>query len=154
MTGDFNIRDSIWDPNYLFHSYNSELLFDIADSFSLNISNPIKNVPTRFSDNNNNANSVLDLVFLHPSSPKFNCHVIHPDWRLSSDHTLITVDISIREERISHTRRLIVKRSDEEKLFVESIIKAIKNLNTSYIQKSEKLFDSSYPKLRNHGKSF
>jgi len=46
MTGDFNIRDSIWDPNYLFHSYNSDLLFDIANSFSLNISNSIENIPT------------------------------------------------------------------------------------------------------------
>jgi len=38
MTEDFNIRDSIWNPNYLFHSYNSDLLFDIANSFSLSIS--------------------------------------------------------------------------------------------------------------------
>jgi len=139
MTEDFNIRDSIWDPNYPFHLYNSELLFDIADSFSLNISNPIENVPTRFSDNNNNADSVLDLVFLHPFSSKFNCHVIHLDWRLSSDHTLITVDILIQEERISHMRQSIVKGSNEEKLFVKSIVKAIKNLNTSYIQKSDDL---------------
>jgi len=95
MTGDFNIRDSIWDPNYLFHSYNSDLLFDIADFFSLSISNPIENVPIRFSDNNNNANSVLDLVFICPSFPEFNYHVIHLDWRLSLDHALITVDILI-----------------------------------------------------------
>jgi len=95
MTGDFNIRDSIWDPNYPFHLYNSNSLFDIADSFSMNIFNPIKNVPTRFSDNDNNTNSVLNLVFLHPSFPKFNHHVIHLDWRLSSDHASITIDILI-----------------------------------------------------------
>ena len=104
ITGDFNIRDNIWDPNYLFYLYNSDLLFDIADSFSLSISNSIENVPTRFSDNNNNANSVLDLVFLHLSFPEFNCHVIHPDWRFSLDHALITVDILIWEEKTSHMR--------------------------------------------------
>ena len=79
MTGDFNIRDSIWDPNFLFYSCHNNSLFDIADSFSLNISKPIKNIPTRFSDNDNNTNSVLDLVFLYPSFPKFNCHIIHLD---------------------------------------------------------------------------
>jgi len=79
MTGNFNIRDSVWDPNYLFHLCYSNSLFDIADSFSLNISKPIENVPTRFSDNDNNANSVLDLVFLCPYFSEFNYHIIHPD---------------------------------------------------------------------------
>jgi len=101
MTGNFN---SIWDPNFPFYSCHSDSLFDIADSFSLNVSKPIENVLARFSDNSNNANSVLDLVFLCPSFPEFNHHIIHPSWRLFSDHTLITVDISICEERISHMR--------------------------------------------------
>ena len=79
MTGDFNIRDSIWNSNFLFHSCYSDSLFDIADPFSLNISKPIENVPIRFSDNDNNANSVLNLVFIHPSFPEFNHHIIYPD---------------------------------------------------------------------------
>ena len=33
----------------------------------------------------------------------------------------------------------IVKKSNEEKLFIESVIKVIKNLNTSYIQNSDAL---------------
>ena len=103
MTGDFNIRDSIWNFNFPFHSSHSNSLFDIVDSFFLDISKPLENSPTRFSDNDYNANSVLDLVFLHLSSPEFNCHCIHPDWRLSSDYALITIDIYICKERISHT---------------------------------------------------
>jgi len=103
MTDDFNLRNSIWDPNFPFHSSHSDPLFDIADSFSLDISKPLKNVPTRFSDNDHNANSALDLVFLYPSSPEFNCHYIHPSWRLLSDHILITIDVFIHEERLSHT---------------------------------------------------
>jgi len=35
MTGDFNIRDSDWGPDYLFHSVHSELLFDISDALDL-----------------------------------------------------------------------------------------------------------------------
>ena len=139
ITDDFNIRDGIWDSNYPFHLCNSNSLFDIADSLSLSISNPIKNIPTRFSDNDNNANSVLDLVFLCLSFLKFNHHVIHPDWRLFSDHALITIDILIWEKRTLHMRWLIVKGSNEEKLFVENVIKVIKNLNISYIQNSDAL---------------
>ena len=64
MTDDFNIRDSLWDLNFPFHSVHSDILFDIADLFSLAISKPTENFPTRFSDNNQNSNLVLDLVFL------------------------------------------------------------------------------------------
>jgi len=46
ITGDFNIRDCRWDLYYLFHSIHSDSLFDIADSFSLDISNPIENIST------------------------------------------------------------------------------------------------------------
>jgi len=103
MTGDFNIKDCRWDPYYMFHSIHSDSLFDTADYFSLDISNPIENVPTRFSDNNHNTNFVLDLVFLCPSFPEFNRHCIHPEWRLLLDHAPITIDVSIQEERISHS---------------------------------------------------
>jgi len=39
ITEDFNIRDSIWDPNFPHHSIHSDLLIDIADSMSLELSN-------------------------------------------------------------------------------------------------------------------
>ena len=137
ITGDFNIRDSIWDSNFLFYSSHSNSIFDIADLFSWDISKPLKNVPTKFSDNDHNANFVLDLVFLCPSSPEFNHHCIHPNWRLSSDHALITVKVSIYEERISHTQWLLAKGSDEENQFIKNIIQIIKNVNTTIIQNSE-----------------
>ena len=38
MTGDFNIRDSLWDPLYPHHSTHSNYLFEITDSFNLGIS--------------------------------------------------------------------------------------------------------------------
>ena len=79
MMGDFNIRDSIWNSNFLFYSSHSDSLFDIADLFSLDISKPFENVSTRFSDNDHNTNSVLNLVFLCPFSLEFNHHYIHPN---------------------------------------------------------------------------
>ena len=100
MTEDFNIRDSLWDSNFPFHSIYSNMLFDIANSFSLTLSSPTENFPTRFSDNNQNLNLVLDLVFTQPLSTEFNHHYIYPDWRIMSDHALITVDIHIDNENI------------------------------------------------------
>ena len=63
MTGDFDIRDGLWDLNFLFHSVHSDMLFNIAGSFSLALSKPIENFPTRFLDNDQNSNLVLDLIF-------------------------------------------------------------------------------------------
>ena len=79
MTGDFNIYDSLWDVSYNFHSSISDDLFAIADSFNLFFSFPMDQVPTRYSDNTNDSNSVLDLMFLRCDSEEINSHIIHPD---------------------------------------------------------------------------
>ena len=64
ITGDFNIRDSIWDPSFPHHSTISDNLMIIADSFNLDLSIPTNQVPTRCLDMVNEANSVIDLMFL------------------------------------------------------------------------------------------
>jgi len=95
MTGNFNIRNSIWDLYFLHHSSYSDTLFEITDSFQIELSKPIKFSPTRFTDNAWNSNSVLDLIFLYPNFQEFDNHYIHSDWRLSLDHVPISIDISI-----------------------------------------------------------
>ena len=139
MTGDFNIRDSLQDINFPFHSVHSDILFDIADSFSLAISNPFENFPTRFLDNNHNSNSVLDLVFLHSSSLEFNCHHIHLEQRLLSNHAPITVDILIQDKSIPTKQQSLVKESDEEKQFIDNLIQVIKNMNITFIHDAKLL---------------
>ena len=113
------------------------MLFDITNSFSLVLSNPTKKFPTRFSDNNQNSNSVLDLVFTWPSSTEFNYYHIHLDERLMSDHASITVNIYIDNENIPTKWHSLVKGSDEEKQFIEDLTRFIKNLNISPIQNAE-----------------
>ena len=51
MIGDLNIRDSIWDPEFSYHSHHSQGLFNIANSFHLELSRPTEQISTRYSNN-------------------------------------------------------------------------------------------------------
>jgi len=64
MMGDFNIRDSLWDPSFPFHSSISDDLFMIADSFNLALLVSTNPGPTRFSDMAGESDLVIDLMFL------------------------------------------------------------------------------------------
>ena len=79
MTGDFNIRDSLWDPSFSHHLSISDDLIIIANLFNLDLSIPTNPTLTRYSDTKGEANSVIDLMFLHSRSNKLNNHSIHPD---------------------------------------------------------------------------
>ena len=139
MTGNFNIRDSLWDPSFPHHSSISDDLIIIADSFNLDLSTPTNPIPTRYSDTEREANSVIDLMFLRSGSTELNNHSIHPDWRLLSDHAPLTVTIPIAEEYITSSKLSILKKSEEEAIFVKEATAAIKNLNTSNLTDSVKL---------------
>jgi len=76
MTGDFNIRNNLWDPSFQFHSSISDDLIMIVDSFDLALSSPTNPGPTRFSDTARESNSVIDLMFLRHGSAELNNHTI------------------------------------------------------------------------------
>jgi len=139
MTSNFNIRDSLWDPSYLFHSSHSDLLFDIADSFNLGLSEPINQVPTRYADNSQDLNLVLDLIFLWFGSEEFNNHLIQSKWHFTSDYTSLIITISIIKEHIQTKKWMIVKDSDKEKNFVNKLIKSISLININNLLNIESL---------------
>ena len=64
MTGDFNIRDNIWDSLFPHYSVYNDTLTDIADSLNICLSKVTNQVSTRYTDKLNVLNSVIDLMFL------------------------------------------------------------------------------------------
>jgi len=129
MMGNFNIRNSLWDPSFLHHLSISDDLIIITDSFNLSLSVPTNQIPTRYADNINDSNSTIDLVFLQCNSPALNNHSIHPEWCLSSNYAPLTVIIPISEEFINTHKNTTQKDSTEEAQFVKDTINTIKNLN-------------------------
>ena len=137
MTGNFNIRDSLWDPSFLHHFSISDDLLIIADSFQLSLSTSINSYPTRYSDIAEEANSTIDLMFLRYRSTELNQHSIHPDWRLTSDHTPLSITIPIVDETIITLKISIQQNSEQETTFIREVILGIKNLNTLNISNKE-----------------
>ena len=130
MTGDFNIRDSLWDPSFPHHSSISNDLFILVDSFNLDLSTPTNPIPTRYSDTSGKSDSIIDLIFLHSRSSKLNSHSIHSFWRLTSDHAPLTITISIKEEYVMTSKFSLSKNSKEEKEFIKEVIHVFKLLDT------------------------
>ena len=97
MMGNFNIRDSLWDSFFPHHSFISDDLIILADSFDLFLSIPINQVPTRYTDNANELNLTIDLIFVQCDSSVLNNHSIHSEWHLSSNHASLTITIPISE---------------------------------------------------------
>ena len=95
MTKDFNICDNLWDPSFNYYSFTSDDLFAIVDSLDLFLFFSPDPVPTRYSDNPNDSNSVIDLIFLHYNSSEINMHIIYSEWQLTSDYTPLMIIISI-----------------------------------------------------------
>ena len=133
MTGDFNIRDSLWDPSFLFYSSISDDLIMIADFFDLILSSPTNPCPTRYSDIAGESNSVINLMFLWYGSLELDRHSILPDSRLSSDHAPLSIDIPIFEEIIQMSKLTLVPKSKQETAFINDVILNFKTLDTSNI---------------------
>ena len=141
MTGDFNIYDSLWDLSFPHHSSISNNLIIITDLFNLELSILTNQVPTRYLDTLKEANSVIDLIFLHNGSSKLNNHLIYLEWQLTSDHVPLSVAILIVEENINLTKFSIVKNSNKEMAFIQDIISSIKNLDISNLSDVKSLED-------------
>jgi len=139
MIGDFNIRNSLWDPSFPFHSSISDDLIVIADSYDLALSSPTNPCPTRYSDTARESNSVIDLMFLRNRSSELDNHFILSDFHLSSDHAPLSIDIPIFEEIINTSKLTIAPKSEQETEFIKDVISNSKMLDTLNIEDIVKL---------------
>jgi len=134
MTGDFNIRDSLWNPSFPYHSSISDDLIMIADLFDLALSSLTNPGPTRFSDTAGESNSVIDLMFLQCGSVELDNHSILSDSRLSSDHAPLSIDIPIFDEIIHSSKLIITPGSEQETDFIKDVVSNLKSFDTSNIE--------------------
>jgi len=134
LTGDFNIRDSNWDPNFRHHSSHTDDLITIADSLGPELSSPSNPGPTRFADNPHNTNSVIDLVFLSPNNTGFGRHTLHPKIHKPSNHVPLIIEIGIGEVNTDINIWSIKKDSKKEKEFISSLVQGIQSLDKSAIR--------------------
>ena len=104
MTGNFNIRNSLWDPSFPYHSSISDDLLLIADSFQLALLMHTNPYSTRYSDIAGEVNSTIDLMFLRYRSTELNQYSIHPDWWLTSDHAPLSITVPIVDETINTSK--------------------------------------------------
>ena len=139
MTGDFNIQDSLQDPSFNHHSFISNDLFAIANSFNLCLSYLIDQVSTRYSDNTNNLNSVIDLMFLCCDFSELNMHSIHSEWHLMFNHAPLTITFSIVKKYIATHKKTITKNSDKEDKFIKEVIISFSKFNILSISNIPKL---------------
>ena len=139
ITGDFNIKDSLWDPSFPFHSFISDNLIMIADSFDLVLSSPTNSCPARYSNMAEESNSVIDLMFLQYGSLELDHHSILPDSHLSSDHAPLPIDIPIFKEIIQTSKLILIPKSEQETTFINNVISNFKTLDTSNIVDAIKL---------------
>jgi len=96
MTSDFDIRNSNWNSLFPYYSMHADCLLEIAESFNLEKFSPINLVPIKYTDNSNDSNSIIDLMFFRDYFERFNTHSILLDMESSSDHALLIADITIQ----------------------------------------------------------
>ena len=139
MTDDFNIRDSLWDLSFPFHSSISDDLIILADSFNLALSGLTNPCLTRYSDTPGESNSVIGLMFLHFDSSKLDQHFILLESHLSLDHALLTVTIPLSKEIVQTSKLILAPKSNQESEFIKDIILNFKRLDINSIEDSDKL---------------
>ena len=105
ITEDFNIRDNNWDPLYSYYLFYTDILWEVIDSFGLELSIPINLVLICYIDNPQESNSILNLMFLRIRLEEFNNYIISSKLWSSLDYTSLSVFITLEKEFIQEKKQ-------------------------------------------------
>ena len=139
MSSDFNIRNSDWNPSFPHHLMHADHLLEIADLLNLERLLSINLVPNRYTDNPNNSNSVIVLIFLRGYSEEFNTHLILPDMRGLFDYSPLIINIVIQEELIQWKRLSLHKGDKKKKDFIKQLRASLGGISTLAIENGQLL---------------
>ena len=64
MIGDFDIRNNNWNLSNSHYLALSNIFLEVADFFDLKLSYSVNQVSTQYTNNPNNVNLVINLMFL------------------------------------------------------------------------------------------
>ena len=79
---------------------HSNILIEITDFFNFKLSSLAHQILTQYTDNSNNSNLVINLIFLRLNKVEMNNHTILPNSQHLLDYTPLIINISIIEEFI------------------------------------------------------
>jgi len=103
---------------------------DLADSLGLMCLLPELPVPTHYSDTDDHANSVIDLIFQGMSCAQV-LYCIEPGLRWPSDHAPLLVNLPISPKNICFSRKVLKCNSDKENNFLSFVTIGLYALNFS-----------------------
>jgi len=78
-------------------------------------------------------------MLLRLESEELDCHSIHPEWYIISDHVPLTVIIPIFDEYVQTKKHTIVKDSNKENNFITELIVSIRGIDTNNISDIDSL---------------
>ena len=113
---------------------HADYLLEIADSFNVERFSPINLVPIKYTDNSNDSNFIIDLIFFRDYFERFNTHSILLDMRDFSDHALLIVDITIQVKFIQGKKLSLYKESKKEKNLIKQLRESLEGINTLVIE--------------------
>ena len=124
-----NDLDTLY-PYYLMHM---NMLQEVADSFGLEMSTSINLVPTKYMDNSQDLNLVLDLMFLWAGPVEFDNYEISPDLQSPLNHAHLSISIIVEKESIQEKKRFIIRNSDKEKEYINKLRNRLGSMETTNI---------------------
>ena len=87
----------------------------------------------------NDANSIIDLIFLCLNSTEIDNYNILSELHHLLDYAPLTVNVCITKEFVQDKCQTIIRNSEEENYFISDLIKANENIDTIIILDKESL---------------